>query len=87
MVGAGTSGGSARLGRVLGDIDVEDFGDPAQELSLFSGCESVADVRSVLRGQVELETSAMLDLVAEADAFDVIELMRMREFPRFLILE
>lgn len=81
MIGAGASGGSARFGRVLGDIDVEDFGDPAQELSLFSGCESVADVRSVLREQVELETSVMLDLVAEADAFDVIELMRMREFP------
>lgn len=87
MIGAGASGGSARLGRVLGDIDVEDFRDPVRELSLFSGCKSVADVRSVLREQVELETSAMLDLVAEADAFDVIELMRLREFPRFPIHE
>lgn len=81
MIVAEPGGDPVRLGRVLGDIDVEDFGDPAQELSLFAGCKSVADVRSVLREQVEIETSAMLELIAEADAFDVIELMRMREFP------
>ncbi|MFC3688903.1 hypothetical protein [Aquipuribacter hungaricus] len=66
---------------MLGDIDVNDFGDPAQELALFAGCASFADVRAVLREQVEIESSKMLALVSEADAFDVIELMRMREFP------
>lgn len=72
---------STTIGRVLGDIDAEDFGDPAKELGRFAGCQSVADVRAVLREQVDIETRAMLDLVADADAFDVIELMRMREFP------
>ena len=81
MIGTGASGGTARFGRVRGDIDVGSFEDSTQEISLFYGCKSVAHVRSVLREQVELETSAMLDLVAEADAFDVIELMRMHEFP------
>lgn len=70
----------ARLGRVIGEIDFEDFGDPATELLLFAECQTVADVRAVLREQVEIETAAMLNLVSDADAFDVIELMRLREF-------
>ncbi|WP_217132888.1 hypothetical protein [Leucobacter chinensis] len=81
MISAEAMGHSTRLARVLGDIDVEEFGDPTEEIDLFAGCHSVADVRTVLREQVKIETSAMLELVAEADAFDVIELMRMREFP------
>lgn len=81
MISAEAMGHSIRLARVLGDIDVEDFGDPTKEIGLFAGCHSVADVRTVLREQVKIETTAMLKLVAEADAFDVIELMRMREFP------
>jgi hypothetical protein len=66
---------------VLGRVDADDLGDPMAELSLFAGCESVTDVRAGLRQQVEIETAAILDLVADSDAFDVIELMRMREFP------
>ncbi|MGO3832566.1 MAG: hypothetical protein ACTJGT_01260 [Microbacteriaceae bacterium] len=74
MISAEAMGHSTRLARVLGDIDVEEFGDPTEEIDLFAGCHSVADVRTVLREQVKIETSAMLELVAEADAFDVIEL-------------
>ncbi|MFD4182270.1 hypothetical protein [Rhodococcus sp. NPDC058514] len=81
MTDAEASTGAARIGRVLGESAHEDFGDPGTELSLFGGCQSVADVRAVLREQVEVETAAMLDRVAEADAFDVIELMRLRELP------
>lgn len=81
MIAGEDIGRSARLRRVLGGIDVEDLGDPMEELSLFADCQSVAEVRAALREQVKVETSAMLELVAEADAFDVIELMRMREFP------
>lgn len=66
---------------MLGQIDPEDFGDPENELRLYSACESIANVRATLWEQVEIETTAMLSLVADADAFDVIELMRMREFP------
>lgn len=69
------------LRRVLGSLSPASFGEPLRELGLFQGCRSVADVRSVMREQVEVEVSAMLGLVADADAFDVIELMRMREFP------
>ena len=81
VVAADEKDRSTTIGQLLGDIDFEDFGDPAKELSHFAACQSVADVRAVLLEQVEIETRAMLDLVADADAFDVIELMRMREFP------
>lgn len=69
------------LGRVLGNLDPEWFGDPVGELKLLRNCRTVADVRGVFREQVELEVAAMTSLVEDADAFDVIELMRMREFP------
>lgn len=57
------------------------FGDPVGELSLFRNCRTVVEVRGVFREQIELEVAAIASLVADADAFDVIELMRMREFP------
>jgi hypothetical protein len=68
------------LGNMLGDFDPESFGDPVRELFPFRDCKSPAAARAVLREQVETEVAAMLGLVADADAFDVIELMRMREF-------
>lgn len=46
----------------------------------FAGCQSASDVRAVLRREVDGEVAAMLDLIGDADAFDVIELMRLREF-------
>lgn len=58
-----------------------DFADTSRDLSLFAGCDSAATARTVLRNQIELEVSAMAALIADADAFDVIELLRMREFP------
>lgn len=75
-----TDAADVGLGRVIGELDLEDAGDSVAELRLFAGCQTVAEVRAVLREQVEIETAAMLDLVADADAFDVIELMRLREF-------
>ncbi|MDM3975979.1 hypothetical protein QRB36_17570 [Mycobacterium marseillense] len=49
-------------------------------MQLFAGCGTVSDVRAVFRREVEFEVRAMTDLIADADAFDVIELMRLREF-------
>ncbi len=49
------------------------------DISLFAGCESVAAARTILREQIQLEVEAMATLVQDADAFDVIELMRLRE--------
>lgn len=68
------------LQRLIGDIDLASFGDPLADLSVFHGCQSVPELRGAFREQVESEVSAMLRLIGEADAFDVIELMRMREF-------
>lgn len=75
------SGRRDPLRRVVGSLDRSDLGDPVHELRLFRGCGSIFDVRAVLREQVEGEVALMLLAVADADAFDVIELMRMREFP------
>lgn len=65
------------LRRVLGDLNPASFGDPIQELGLFRACRTVAEVRGVFREQAEAEVGAMTALVEEADAFDVIELMRL----------
>ncbi|SDE24273.1 hypothetical protein SAMN05660485_00299 [Blastococcus fimeti] len=68
--------------RTVGRIDWSSLGaDPAGDLSLFAGCEDVAQLSEALRQQVEAELGRIRDLVGEADAFDVIELMRMREIP------
>ncbi|WP_426243084.1 hypothetical protein [Nocardioides sp. LHG3406-4] len=69
------------LRRVLGPLNPASFRRPLRELGLFRNCRTVNDVRDVMREQVEAEVAAMLGLVADDDAFDVIELMRMREFP------
>lgn len=64
--------------------------DAVQDMSLFADCSSTEQVRAALREQIEVEVQAMAALVAEADAFDVLELMRLRELsmipdPRALI--
>ncbi len=70
----------APLGKVVGAMDPKWFGDPVGELGLFEACTTVNDIRVIFREQVEIEVGRMLDLISDADAFDVIELMRMREF-------
>lgn len=55
--------------------------DMASDISLFADCASTTEARTVLRDQIQLEVDAMAALVEEADAFDVIELMRLRELP------
>ena len=68
------------LGKVMGDLHPEWYGDLVNELMPFRNCRTTSDARAILRENVEKEVAAILDLVADADAFDVIELMRMREF-------
>jgi hypothetical protein len=68
------------LGKIVGDFSSESFGDPVNELLPFRSCVTPSDARAILHENIERDVSAILDLVADADAFDVIELMRMREF-------
>lgn len=68
------------LGKILGDFDPESFDDSLHELLPFRNCRTPSDARAILRENVETDVAAILDLVAAADAFDVVELMRMREF-------
>lgn len=58
---------------------MDDFADMVSGISLFAGCKSLAAARTILRDQIQLEVEAMAALVRHADAFDVIELMRLRE--------
>ena len=52
------------------------------DLQIFAGVTSQEALRQRLRGEVETEVAAMLDAIQEFDAFDVIELMRLRELTR-----
>jgi hypothetical protein len=69
------------VARLLADFDPAHFGDPVAEIGMFIECKTAAEARDVLRSAVATEVNEMLKLVEDADAFDVIELMRMREFP------
>lgn len=67
-----------------------DFSKMIEDMSLFGDCETADAARAVLREQIRLEVDAIASLVEDADAFDVIELMRMRELgpvsdPRFAV--
>lgn len=64
---------------VLDDGPGDDLADMVSDMRLFAGCASIADARTTFRDQVHLEVEAMTLLVRDADAFDVIELMRLRE--------
>jgi hypothetical protein len=69
------------LVQMLGRHDFRNLGDAVTEMGSFKGCADASALRAVLRQAVEVETTAMLELIEDADAFDVIELMRLREFP------
>jgi hypothetical protein len=55
--------------------------DPLGELQIFAGLTSREALQQRLRDEVRTEVAAMLDAIQEVDAFDVIELMRLREIP------
>ena len=55
--------------------------DPLGELEIFAGMASPEPLEQRLRDEVGTEVAAMLDAIREFDAFDVIELMRLREIP------
>ena len=51
-----------------------------EDLIRFRSCGTESDARALLRREVDREVGAIRELMRRADAFDVIELMRMREF-------
>lgn len=67
---------------VIGNINWASLGgDPFGELQIFAGMASPEALQQRLRDEVATEVAAMLDAIREFDAFDVIELMRLREIP------
>ena len=67
---------------VVGNTDWTGLGeDPISDVQTFAGATSQEALRQRLRGEVETEVAAMLDAIHEFDAFDVIELIRLRELP------
>jgi hypothetical protein len=73
-----TQGGSA----IVSNIDWTSLGgDPMGDMQIFVGATSQEALQQRLRGEIQTEVAAMLDAIRECDAFDVIELMRLRELP------
>jgi len=69
-------------GAIKGSINWAGLGgDPLGELAIFAGMASLEALEQRLRDEVGTEVAAMLDAIREFDAFDVIELMRLREIP------
>jgi hypothetical protein len=69
-------------GAIKGSINWAGLGgDPLGELEIFAGMTSPEVLQQRLRDEVGTEVAAMLDAIREFDAFDVIELMRLREIP------
>jgi hypothetical protein len=56
-------------------------GNTLGELQVFAGLASPEALEQRLRDEVGTEVAAMLDEIREFDAFDVVELMRLREIP------
>jgi hypothetical protein len=72
----------AASGAIKGSINWAGLGgDPLGELQIFAGMSSPEAMQQRLRDEVGTEVAAMLDAIREFDAFDVIELMRLREIP------
>src|SRR5271165_2470614 len=71
-----------RASAIVGNIDWTSLGgDPMGDTQIFAGATSQEALRQRLRGEVETEVAAVLDAIREFDAFDVIELIRLRELP------
>lgn len=67
---------------IVGNIDWTSLGDnPIGDMQIFAGATSQEVMQQRFRAEVETEVAAMLDAIQECDAFDVIELMRLREIP------
>lgn len=63
-------------------VDLSGLGpDPFGELALFRTAATVEELDRILRQQVSITTELFLDACQDCDAFDIIELLRLREFP------
>jgi hypothetical protein len=63
-------------------MDVSSLGDrPLEEIAQFAQCKNLAELNDALFDAVQSEVDTMQDLIADADAFDVIELIRLRAMP------
>lgn len=62
--------------------DLSSLGDdPPAEIAIFAGATDSSELDRRLRQEVKKEVGAILEAIEDADAFDVIELMRMRALP------
>ena len=68
-------------------MDWEGLGEnPASELQLFAGLSGAEQVNDRLGHEIDREVAAILTAVRNFDAFDVIELLRLREIPPVPVL-
>lgn len=70
-----------RRRRPLG-VDLSLLGDdPLAEIAVFVGATDITELDRRMRAEVTTEVAKMLEAIGDADAFDVIELLRMRALP------
>lgn len=69
--------------QVIDDLfdQLDQLEESIADLAVLANASSRADLDAALGSEVQAEVAAILALVAEADAFDVIELLRLRELP------
>jgi hypothetical protein len=73
---------SAPTAALLGSIDLRSLGDdPLGELAVFASAKDGEELRARLDEQITNEVDGILASVKDLDAFDVIELVRLRELP------
>jgi hypothetical protein len=67
---------------LLGRIGFDSLGpDPFGEMQIFAGAGTAAELDQRLYDEIRREVTAMLDVTRDLDAFDVVELVRLRELP------
>lgn len=67
---------------LVGAFDFSSLGeDPLGDMQVFAGAATETEIRQRLRAEVETEVEQILAAILEFDAFDIIELIRLRELP------
>lgn len=67
--------------RLVG-VDFSSLGDdPVSDMLLFEGAATLEDLDQILREEAESEVEGILEASRDCDAFDLIELLRLREIP------
>jgi hypothetical protein len=69
------------MGFIPGSSDLRHMADALDDMLQLGSHATVEELQAALRSQVRDEVTTLADQMSAADAFDLIELMRLREVP------